>query len=256
MNVSGFRSKHPVEVDLRLGQQAVELPGEGRSRASFGEAVDPPRSQCCAGSPRTCCRGCPGRPPVSAFLKTPTRSGRSGSLVLLAAFRLDDLGCVGPSPSPVVLAAACGRAARRREPGSTSGSALTFTPSGGTRSRTWMRLTQPQAAHVDPDRVRNRIGRQVTSTARTGCSRMPFADAGRRAAQFEIDLGLDRLIRAHAGEVEMDDFLAEVIPLNIADDHRLGRPIHAQLGEVGRLLIISQTDARASEIGKGSCLCP
>ena len=51
----------------------------------------------------------------------------------------------------------------------------------------------------------------------------PLADAGRVAAELEPDLGLDRLVGADAGEVEVDDLLAQVVPLHVADEDRLGR---------------------------------
>ena len=71
----------------------------------------------------------------------------------------------------------------------------------------------------------------------TRCSRMPpAAMPAAMAAQLERDLGLDHFLGADPSEVEVEDLLAEVVPLHVADQDRLGRAAHVELGEVsGRL---------------------
>ena len=61
-------------------------------------------------------------------------------------------------------------------------------------------------------------------------------DAGGLAAHLERHLGLDDLLGADPGEVEVEDLLAEVVPLHVADQHGLGRAAQVELGQVaGRL---------------------
>ena len=100
--------------------------------------------------------------------------------------------------------------------------------------------------------------RQVTLTAVDQLlEHAPLGDAGGRAPDVEPDLGLDRLLGADPGEVEVDDLLAQVVPLHVAHQDRLGRPARgSSSARWVDFLIISQTASRASEIGTGACLCP
>ena len=57
-------------------------------------------------------------------------------------------------------------------------------------------------------------------------------DSGRRAPQLERNLGLDHLLGADPTEVEVQDLLAEVIPLHVADQDGLGRAADVEVGEM------------------------
>ena len=56
-------------------------------------------------------------------------------------------------------------------------------------------------------------------------------DARRHAAHLERDLGFDHFLGAHPGEIEVEDLLAEVIPLHVADQDSLGGTTHVQVGQ-------------------------
>jgi len=74
------------------------------------------------------------------------------------------------------------------------------------------RLAQVQVAQIEPDRVGDRAGpaghaegmHQLLEHAALG-------HAGSRPAEVEPDVDLDRLVRADASEVKVDDVLAEVV---------------------------------------------
>ena len=73
-------------------------------------------------------------------------------------------------------------------------------------------------------------------------------DAGPAAAKLDVDFGLDHLLGADPGEIEVEDLLAQVVPLDVADQDRLGLAAQVELGQVaGRLdhapdIIASQGD--------------
>ena len=71
----------------------------------------------------------------------------------------------------------------------------------------------------------------------TRCSRIPpAASPAGSALDLERDLGIDHFLGADAGEVEVKHLFAEMIPLDVANQHRLGRSVDVQIGEVaGRL---------------------
>ena len=68
------------------------------------------------------------------------------------------------------------------------------------------------------------------------------------AADFDVHLSLDLLLGADAGEVEVKDLLAEIVPLDVADQDRLGLATQVEFGQVaGRLdhvpdVIVGQRD--------------
>jgi len=57
---------------------------------------------------------------------------------------------------------------------------------------------------------------------------------GDTAADFDPYLGVDRLLGADSGEIEVEDFLAEVVPLDVADEDGLAGRADLELGQVGR----------------------
>ena len=91
----------------------------------------------------------------------------------------------------------------------------------------------------------------------TRCSRIPpSAIPAALAPELDAHLGLDDLLGADPGEVEVEDLLAEVVPLHVADQHGLGRAAQVELGQVAWRLIIRQTSSWPSVIGTTACLCP
>ncbi len=57
-------------------------------------------------------------------------------------------------------------------------------------------------------------------------------NSGGMAAQLERDFGIDHLLGAYPGKVEMQNLLAEVIPLHVADQHRLGLTPQVKIGKM------------------------
>ena len=47
-----------------------------------------------------------------------------------------------------------------------------------------------------------------------------------------VHLGIDDFLGADPGEVEVEDLLAKMVPLHVADQHGLGRAVHVQIGKV------------------------
>src|SRR5208337_748170 len=75
-----------------------------------------------------------------------------------------------------------------------------------------------------------------------------LGDASRLAAEFDVHVGLDLLLGADAGEVEVKDLFTQIVPLDVADQDRLGLATQVQLGQMaGRLdhlpdIIVGQSD--------------
>ena len=85
-----------------------------------------------------------------------------------------------------------------------------------------------------------------------------FGGPGGGPPEVDPDLGLDRLAGGDPGEVEVDDLLAQVVPLDLADQDGLRAP-PPSISSSARwvcFLIIPQTDSLVIEIGVGACLWP
>ena len=94
-------------------------------------------------------------------------------------------------------------------------------------------LIDLKIADIDLDRVGNRAGLALDAQAvNEMLENATGGDTGRLAAQLDRDLGLDDLLGADATEIEVENLLAEVIPLHVADQNGLGRAADVEVGEM------------------------
>ncbi len=96
-------------------------------------------------------------------------------------------------------------------------------------------LADLEVADVDFEGVGNRPG--FAGNAQGVCDRLEDTaggNAGRVTAELEWDFGLDDFLGADAREVEVEDFLAEVVPLGVADQDRFDGAPDIEIGEVSR----------------------
>ena len=94
-------------------------------------------------------------------------------------------------------------------------------------------LIDLEIADVDLDRIGNRTGLALDAQAvHQMLENAAVRDAGRLTAQFDRDFGLDDFLGTHPAEIEVENLFAEVIPLHVADQNRLGRAADIEVGEM------------------------